>query len=143
MEEFAHRYTLGFDIFNSIFAGFAVFALLLASLGTYGVVAYSVGQRTHEIGVRLAVGAMPRSVVSMMALQGLRMSIVGLAIGAALLIPVVRLVGQILEGLSLAPVEPLTVVVVATVLFGASLAASVLPARRAARVDPVTVLKVE
>jgi len=143
MAEFASKYTVALDVLTAILGGFSVFALLLASLGTYGVVAYSVGQRTHEIGVRLAVGARPREVVAMIAMHGVKMSLVGMAGGALLLLPVVALMGSVLEGFALAPVEPLRLVAATLVLFVVTLAASVVPATRAANVDPVLVLKAE
>jgi putative ABC transport system permease protein len=143
MEEFASKYVVALEIFNAIFGGFGVFALLLASLGTYGVVSYSVSQRTHEIGVRLALGGRPGNIVAMIAMHGVRLTIVGLLVGTLLLLPVVALIGKVLEEFSLAPVEPLIVVAVAALLFGVTVVASILPASRAARVDPMTVLKAE
>jgi putative ABC transport system permease protein len=143
MEEFASKYVVALEIFNAIFGGFGVFALLLASLGTYGVVSYSVAQRTHEIGVRLALGGRPGNIVAMIAMHGVRLTIVGLLVGTLLLLPVVALIGKVLEEFSLAPVEPLIVVAVAALLFGVTVVASILPASRAARVDPMTVLKAE
>lgn len=143
MDQYARRYTAPLDVINPMLGAFGLFALLLAALGTYGVVAYSVGQRTHEIGVRIAVGARGREVVGMIALAGLTMSVVGLILGTLALIPVVALAGRILEGFALASVEPLTLVAVGAVLFGVTLVASILPARRAARVDPMLVLRTE
>lgn len=143
MDGYARRFTAPLDVINPMLAAFGIFALLLASLGTYGVVAQAVGQRTHEVGVRLAVGARPGEVVRMIALAGLKMSMAGLVIGALLLIPVVALAGSLLEGFALASVEPLTLVAVAGILFVVTVAASVIPATRAATVDPVLVLKAE
>jgi len=143
IDEFAGRYAGVMEISNVILTAFGVLALLLASLGTYGVVAYSMGQRTHEIGVRLAIGARPMEVVALVAKQGIRMSILGLIIGGLLLIPVVAAVGSVLAGFGLAPVEPLTLVAIAALLFFVTLVATVVPASRAASVDPVRVLKAE
>lgn len=143
MEEYANKYSFGFEVFNAIFGGFGVFALLLASLGTYGVVSYSVSQRNHEIGVRLALGGRARDIVAMIAMHGVRLTIAGLLVGTFLLVPVLALIGRVLEEFSLAPVEPLIVVAVATLLFGVTVAASIIPASRAARVDPMRVLKAE
>jgi putative ABC transport system permease protein len=143
MEEYASKYTVGLDIFNAIFGGFGIFALLLASLGTYGVVSYSVSQRNQEIGVRLALGGRAGDIVAMIAMHGVRMSIVGLLVGTFLLLPLVALIGRVLADLALAPVEPLIVVAVAALLFGVTVTASIIPASRAARVDPMRVLKAE
>lgn len=143
MEEYASKYTVGIDIFNAIFAGFGVFALLLASLGTYGVVSFSVSQRNQEIGVRLALGGRPGDVVGMIAMYGVRLTVVGLLVGTLLLLPVLALIGSLLADFSLAPVEPLIVVAVAALLFGVAVAACIIPASRAARVDPMRVLKAE
>ncbi len=143
IDEFASRYTGVMEISNVILAAFGVLALLLASLGTYGVVAYSMGQRTHEIGVRLAIGARPMEVVALVAKQGIRMSILGLIIGGLLLIPVVAAVGSVLAGFGLEPVEPITLLAIAALLFLVTLVATVVPASRAASVDPVRVLKAE
>ena len=143
MDEFTRRYAGTTEIFNVILGAFGILALLLASLGTYGVVAYSMGQRTHEIGVRLAVGARPQEVVGLIAKQGLWMSVVGIGIGALLLIPVVAAISNALAGMGVGGVEPLTLVVVIATLFIVTLVASVVPATRAATVDPVRVLKAE
>ena len=143
MDEFARRYAGATEIFNWILGAFSILALLLASLGTYGVVAYSMGQRTHEIGVRLAVGARPREVVGLIARQGLWMSVLGMVIGGLLLIPVVATIGNVLAGFGVAGVDPLTLAVVVATLFIVTLVASVVPATRAATVDPVRVLKAE
>lgn len=143
MEEYASKYVFGFEVFNAIFGGFGIFALLLASLGTYGVVSYSVSQRNHEIGVRLALGGRAGDIVAMIAMHGVKLTIVGLIVGTFLLLPVLALIGSLLEDFSLAPVEPLVVVAVAALLFGVTVTASIIPASRAARVDPMRVLKAE
>jgi len=143
MEEWASKYTVGIDIFNAIFGGFAIFALLLASLGTYGVVSYSVSQRKHEIGVHLALGGRAGEIVAMIAMRGVRLSILGLLLGTLLLLPAVAFIGRVLEDFSLAPVEPLILVAVAALLFSVTITASIVPAIRAAGVDPMTVLKAE
>ncbi|MGD2218331.1 MAG: ABC transporter permease, partial [Gemmatimonadales bacterium] len=143
MEEYANKYTVAFDIFNAIFGGFSIFALLLASLGTYGVVSYSVLQRRHEIGVRLALGGRAGDVVALLAVHGVRLSIIGLLVGTFLLLPVVALIGKLLEDMGLGSVEPVVVVAVAALLFGVTVAASIIPASRAAKIDPMRVLKAE
>lgn len=139
LEEFTDQFFVGIKVFNAILGGFGLLALFLASLGTYGVLAYTVGQRTKEIGVRMAIGAEARDVVKMVSREGVRMALIGLGIGSLLLIPLTRVIGTLLQGLS--EVHELTVVFVAVVLFGVTLMASVLPARRAALVDPVRALR--
>jgi putative ABC transport system permease protein len=141
--QFMRRYAGVTEVFNWILGAFGVLALLLASLGTYGVVAYSMGQRTHEVGVRLAVGARPQEVVGLIARQGLRMSILGIVVGGLLLIPVAAAIRNVVAGFGVGEVDPVTLTVVITTLFIVTLVASVVPATRAASVDPVRVLKAE
>jgi len=141
MEDYAGRYLVGFDVFNGLLNWFSLFALLLATLGTYGVTAYSVGQRLHEIGVRLAVGASPRAVLWMIVRGGMTMAGAGLLLGTALLVPLLRVLGAALEGLTLPPVDPATVVATGAALFVVTVLAAGVPAFRASGVDPVRVLK--
>jgi ABC-type antimicrobial peptide transport system permease subunit len=143
MADFAGRYLVGFDAFNGLVGAFSLFALLLATLGTYGVTAYAVGQRVHEIGVRLAVGASPRAILRMIAWSGLVMSLSGILLGALMLWPMLRLIGTALDGLSLPPVEPGTVVATAAILFLVTLLAAGVPAVRASMVEPLKVLKMD
>ena len=141
MEQFVDQFFVGIRVFNSLLSGFGALALLLASLGTYGVLAYSVGQRRHEIGVRMALGAQERQVTRMVVKQGLWMGIIGLTIGTVLVVPLTLLIANLLEGL--APVQPITVVAVGAILFAVTMIASLVPARRAARVNPVDALRAE
>jgi predicted permease len=143
LQQHAGRYLVGLDIFNVILTTFGAFALLLASLGIYGLVAFSVRQRSHEIGVRMAVGAAPWAVVRMMTLQGARVACAGLLVGSALLVPVLGLVGRVLAGFGLAPLQPAAVAAIGALLLGAALAASALPALRAARIEPLRVLRAD
>ncbi len=141
MEQFVDQFFVGIRVFNWLLGGFGALALLLASLGTYGVLAYSVGQRRHEIGVRMALGAQASQVTRMIVKQGLVMALVGLAIGTVMVIPLTALIAGVLEGL--ATVQPLTVVAVGALLFTITMIASLVPARRAAHVDPVDALRAE
>jgi putative ABC transport system permease protein len=141
MDEFIAQFFSGAQVFNVVLGGFGVLALLLASVGTYGVLAYSVAQRRQEIGVRLAVGAEPRQVVRMVARQGAVISGLGLGIGVLLIVPLIFLIDRLLQGL--APIAPMTVVAVAAVLFLVTMLASVVPAARAAAVDPVDALRAD
>jgi len=143
MERFASRYTVGLDVLDAVLSAFGVFAVLLASIGIYGVVALSVGDRAHEIGVRLSVGARPLQVVAMVAREGVAMSALGLAAGGLVMIPVIRVVARTLDGYGVAPPPIAFFVQVSLGLFLVTVVASVLPAMAAARVDPAKVLRAE
>jgi putative ABC transport system permease protein len=125
--------------YTALLAAFAAVALLLATIGVYGVMAYSVAQRRHEIGIRMAMGARPADVLRLVVRQGMRLVAVGLAIGAALSLAASRWVASVLYGVD--PRDPLTLGLVALFLGAVVLVASFLPARRAARVDPVATLR--
>lgn len=118
-----------------------ILGLILAIVGVYGVVSYAASQRTHEIGIRLALGAPPVQVLKMIFTQGLAIVGIGVAIGIAAAIAIGRLVGNFLVGVS--PTDPLTYVGVTAVLVVVALAASGVPARRAMRLDPVQALRHE
>ena len=134
--------SLGSRRFNLILiSSFGIVALLLASVGVFGVMAYSVSRRTREIGVRIAVGARPRDVVTMILGQGLRTIFLGLAIGLAGSLLLTRTMGSMLFGVTAA--DPFTFLAVLVLLIGAALLACYIPARRAARVDPVIALRNE
>jgi predicted permease len=126
---------------SAAFAGFGVLGLALASLGVYGVVAYSVARRTREIGVRLALGASARDVLNLVLRDGLRLAASGLLLGALLSASLARALGALLFGLP--PFDPVSFAVVPALLALVSFAASALPARRAVRVDPVDALRRE
>lgn len=122
-------------------ASFAAIALLLALLGVYGVVAHFVVRRTHEIGVRMALGARVSTVVGMVLRQGLVPTLVGLAVGFAAAVGLGRVIGNLLYEVS--PTDPLTYVAVAALLISVALAATYVPARRAAQVDVIETLREE
>ncbi|MBZ5696633.1 MAG: ABC transporter permease [Acidobacteriia bacterium] len=121
--------------------GLGVVALLLASIGIYGVLAYTTRQRTQEIGVRMALGAQPRSVLLLVLSQGLKLAILGLAVGLLVSLVLTRALSTVLFGVS--PADPLTFVAVVGVLVAAVLLACWIPARRASRVDPMVALRYE
>jgi len=118
---------------------FALTALLMAGLGIYGVISYMVNERTHEIGIRLALGARRGNLVHMILGQGLRLAIAGAVVGLAGALIVTRLMAGLLYGVR--PTDPLTFAGVAALLIGVALLACYLPARRATRVDPIVALR--
>ncbi|MEX2285116.1 MAG: ABC transporter permease [Gemmatimonadota bacterium] len=124
---------------STLLSIFGALALLLASLGLYGVTAYVVALRTHEIGVRMALGAQPRGVLGLITRDGLRLALIGGVVGLTLALAASRLLSFMLYGIS--PFDPLTIGAVSVLMMGLSLIASVIPARRAARVDPAIALR--
>jgi putative ABC transport system permease protein len=120
---------------------FALLALIIAAVGVYGVIAYSVTRRTHEIGVRLALGAHPGNVLWMVVREGLRMAFTGLAIGLAGALSLTRVLRSFLYGVTATDLA--TFVSVCLVLTAAAFLASYIPARRATRVDPIMALRHE
>jgi putative ABC transport system permease protein len=120
-------------------AGFGILALVLASIGLYGVMAFAVSQRTHEIGIRMAPGATAGDMLRMVVRQALRVSLAGAAAGIVITMGVSRLLTKFLYGVS--PSDPLTYVLVSALLTGVVLLSSYIPARRAARVDPIAALR--
>jgi putative ABC transport system permease protein len=120
---------------------FAVLALALAAVGLYGLVSYSASRRTHEIGVRMALGAERKSVMMMVVGQGLKLALIGVAIGIAGALALTRFLSSLLYGVK--PTDPLTFVAVSLVLIAVALLACYIPARRAAKVDPWVALRYE
>lgn len=124
-----------------LLAVFAALALVLSSIGTYGVISYIAGQRTHEIGIRIALGAQRSDVLKMVLGQGARLAVLGVAIGLATAAGLTRLMTTILYGVS--ATDPVTFAGVAIVLTIVALAACYIPARRAMRTDPIVALRYE
>jgi putative ABC transport system permease protein len=122
-----------------LLALFAVLALILAAVGIYGLMAYSVSQRTHEIGVRLAIGAQRRDVLRLVLKDGARLTILGIAIGIIAALALTRLMASLL--FEVTPTDPATFAAVAILLAVVAFAACYIPARRATRVDPMVALR--
>jgi putative ABC transport system permease protein len=124
---------------TALIAGFAGVALLLAGIGIYGVIAYSVSQREFEIGLRLALGATPRAVVRQILGEGLRTAMIGAALGLVAALGTTRLLRAMFVEVSIT--DPLTLASVTALLVAVALAASLFPALRASAVDPVAAMK--
>jgi predicted lysophospholipase L1 biosynthesis ABC-type transport system permease subunit len=141
LEERISQIRLGPGIFAALFSAFAFIALVLASVGLYGVIAHSVSRRTQEIGVRLALGGSRNHILSMVLKEGMRQVGLGIAIG----LPAAFLITKALRAglVGVEPGDPATFIGVATVLAGAGLLGCAIPARRAIRVDPVEALRHE
>ncbi|MBA2743781.1 MAG: FtsX-like permease family protein, partial [Chthoniobacterales bacterium] len=128
--------------FNMILLGlFAGVALVLAAIGIYGVIAYSVAQRTREIGIRMALGAQRTQMLGMILRQSLALVVIGLALGLLVSLGVTRLMASMLYGVGATDVS--TYMLVMLLLGGAALLASYIPARRAMKVDPMVALRYE
>jgi putative ABC transport system permease protein len=131
--------------YATLIATFAALALGLAGVGVYGVLAQGVGERTREIGLRVALGAAPREVTGLVVRQGLAPAAAGIAIGVALALGLTRLLARTLTPMlfKVAPADLTTYLVVTAFILGVALLAALVPARRAARVDPVVALRSE
>ena len=123
-----------------LLAVFGLLAVTLTTVGVYGVMAYSVTQRTHEIGIRLALGAAHADVLRMVLRHGLKLTLLGVAIGLATAFGVTRLIASLLY---VSPTDGLTFTAISLLLAAVAMLASLLPARRAARVDPLVALRQE
>jgi putative ABC transport system permease protein len=125
----------------SLFAAFAALALVLGIIGIYGVISFFVGQRTREIGIRIAMGAQRRDILKLVINEGLTLTVIGIVVGLGSAFALTRFLAAFLYGVS--ATDPLDFAAVAALFGVVALAASYIPARRAMRVDPLTALRYE
>ncbi len=149
MEQHMRLELAGPDVLSTILFIVGFLALALAAIGIYGVMAYSVSQQTNEIGIRMALGARPRQVLSSVAGQGATLAGIGMLVGVPAALVLIRMIGQVLTASASDGLETVggiaagPLIVVSAILIGVGLIACFLPARRATRIDPAVALQYE
>jgi ABC-type antimicrobial peptide transport system permease subunit len=128
-------------LIGTVSSFFGLLSLLLAAIGLYGILAYSVNQRTHEIGIRMALGAQRSAVLRMMLKQGMTLVLIGLVLGLAASFAATRIVASYLFGIT--PTDPVTFISAPLLMLIVALLACFVPARRATKVDPLVALRYE
>jgi putative ABC transport system permease protein len=141
LDQIKDETTFGQRIEAALLAVFAAVALLLAAIGIYGVISYSVAQRTHEMGIRAALGASAGSLLQLVLYRGLALTVIALAIGLGGSFGLTRVMTTLLYGVGAR--DPMTMGAVAAILAAVALAACYIPARRATQVDPTIALRYE
>jgi putative ABC transport system permease protein len=141
MQQVVGESTAQSDFYMTLLTIFAGVALLLAAIGVYGLMAYTVQQRTQEIGVRMALGASPRQMQRMVVIQGMRLALVGIALGVGSSLALSRVMSSLLYGVK--PRDPVTIILVAALLTAVTFLGTYIPARRASRVNPMVALRYE
>jgi ABC-type antimicrobial peptide transport system permease subunit len=126
---------------STMLAAFAAFALLVSAIGVYGVISYMVAQSTHDIGLRMALGAQPGSILTLVVRQGMELAAIGIVVGLIGAVALTRVLSSLLFGVS--AYDAVTFVSVAAVLATVTLLATAIPAFRATRVDPMEALRLE
>jgi predicted permease len=139
MQEVVKQSTARSDFNTLLLTVFAAVALLLAAVGIYGLIGYSVEQRTNELGIRLVLGATPHRVRNMVVFQGTRLALAGVALGAAASLALTRYMATMVFGVK--PIDPAAIVVACLTLGAIAVIAAYLPARRAGKLDPVEALR--
>jgi ABC-type antimicrobial peptide transport system permease subunit len=139
MQDVIRHSTVRSDFTALLLTSFAAGSLLLAAVGIYGLIVFSVEQRQHEIGVRMALGATSEQVLHLVARQGMLFTLAGVAAGAMASVGLARFMTRLLYGVK--PVDPWTIGAACIVLFGVAAGASYIPAHRASRMDPASVLR--
>ena len=141
MDEIRRKGFWQYQLFGQMFGAFGALAVVLAIVGVYGVLSYSVSQRTQEFGVRMALGAEPRDVRRMMVAQGLRLAALGIVVGVAGAFGITRVIGSLLYNVT--PTDPVSFGGVAAAMLLVAAVAAYVPARRATKVDPMLALRTE
>ncbi|MGB7922912.1 MAG: ABC transporter permease [Pyrinomonadaceae bacterium] len=141
MEQVVQRSFTQPRLIANLLAVFAALSLMLAAVGIYGVMSYYVSQRTHEIGIRMALGAQPQDVLKMVLRQGLRLTLIGVGVGLLTALALARVISSLLYGVSF--IDPPTYLIFPLLLGGVALLASYIPAHRATKVDPLLAIRYE